>query len=225
MRKSLWSVSCVFAMCGCSGAPGDGRSEVRQALESEEESSPLLGFSLNGALPAEGGSADLEWDANPAGVEFSPSATTSRLDWALRLVDRSSPDFLIEEVDVSCDPERVDTNTNLCEDHIRANVILVLNTDDQSLREEILVEYRAYSLDLAEWTAADVPIDGFDGEFSMSPTNTDSEYADSLRLGVFGAVSDSRLSGELVGDVVTSQDGDKSGTGLVFNVARWSSMP
>lgn len=217
----------AFWVSACGVAPHENgeQSEVRQPLSTSDETSTLLGFSLDDGVPQVAGVTELAWQESPTRVTFSPSDSTSQLEWAFVVPDDNSPNFSVEEVDVSCDEARTDTNTNLCEDHLEASLILQLSTEDGALLDELLVKYRLYAIGSAEWVAEDLNPESFEGSFEIGVNENASEFSDTLRLGAFGTVQGEELAGELVGDLVVSREGDESEGatgGQVFYVARWA---
>jgi hypothetical protein len=200
---------------------GPAITEDRQAMNSATETSDLLGFALEQALPEETGAATLTWEETPDGVYFVPSESSTRLEWTLGLPDRTSELYRIEEVDVHCDRERVVTNTNTCEDRLEAMLILHLETEDGALAEEIPVELEAFSPDEAYWKHADLDFENFAGSFEMSANVGE---PGSLRLGVFGTITDGAVEGSLLGDLIVERDkrgSSESAGGMVFTIARW----
>jgi hypothetical protein len=196
-------------------------TEERRAMSLASESSDLLGFALEDALPDETASAILAWGQPPDGVEFTPSESSTRLEWTLELPNQTSELYRIEEVDVHCDKERVFTNTNMCDDRLEATLILRLETEDGALAEEVPVEFEAFSPSEAYWKHTDVSFEDFAGSFEISANVGE---PGSLQLGLFGTITDRAAEGSLLGDLITEQK--KTGRietagGVVFTVAQW----
>jgi hypothetical protein len=215
-----WAV--LFALLsilslGCSSESEDdaaGLSETRRVLESWNAVSPLLGFSLDAALPDELYTADLVWNERSDDVKFSPSGTRTRLTWCLAVDD----DTRIEEVDVHCDGMEAPANTTRCDDRIEATLLLRLRSEDGALDDDLRVTYTALSTESASFSAPELAFAAFEGDFVITSTGPDGEV---LHLGAFGSIDLRQASGSLLAEWETSGASDTPGA--VYTVANWAS--
>jgi hypothetical protein len=215
-----WGVSCALLSIlslGCSSESDGGStgvSETRSVLESWNAVSPLLGFSLDAALPDELYSADLVWNERSDDVKFSPSGSRTRLTWCLAVYD----DTQIEEVDVRCEGADAQTNTTRCDDRIEARLLLRLRSEDGALDDDLPVTYTALSTESASFSAPELAFAAFEGDFVITSTGPDGE---ALRLGAFGSIDLRQASGSLLAEWETS--GASETPGAVYTVANWAS--
>jgi hypothetical protein len=219
MAGANWAALLCALALGCSSeseAEGEPTrsSESRRPLESWNAVSPLLGFSLDAALPDELYAADLVWNERSNDVRFSPSGSRTRLRWCLAIPDGAR----IEEVDVHCDGVAALPNTTRCDDRIEAELLLRLRSEDGALDDDFPVTYTALSTESASFRADELGFAAFNGSFVITSTGPDGE---TLRLGAFGSIDPRQASGSLLAEW---ERNDGSGTpGAVFTVANWAS--
>jgi len=201
---------------GCASSDGfaPARTEHRSAL-SESQVSELLGFSLAEGISGTWHATELDWNEPPrdGDVTFSPASARTNLLWKFEVPPPDSPHYRIEEVDVRCDRDRINTNTRICDDHLEATLILRLKTEDGALAERIPVHFKMYEPGYAAWAASDVQ---FSGSLNVAPP--------SVRVGVFGSIDEHGAKGSLIGDLVTEREREERSettAGFVFTLAQW----
>jgi hypothetical protein len=215
--RMLLGLSSALVLAGCSSDGKDdatGYTETRRVLESWNAVSPLLGFSLDAALPDELYTADLVWNERSDDVKFSPSGTRTRLTWCLAVDD----DTRIEEVDVRCEGADAQTNTTRCDDRIEATLLLRLRSEDGALDDDLRVTYTALSTESASFSAPELAFAAFEGDFVITSTGPDGEV---LHLGAFGSIDLRQASGSLLAEWETSAASETPGA--VYTVANWAS--
>ena len=217
-RWGMWlALSSLLAFAGCSSDgkhDGTGYTETRRVLESWNAVSPLLGFSLDAALPDELYTADLVWNERSDDVKFSPSGSRTRLTWCLAIAD----DTQIEEVDVHCEGAQASANTTRCDDRIEATLLLRLRSEDGALDDDLPVTYTALSTESASFSAPELSFAAFEGDFVITSTGPDGEV---LHLGAFGSIDLRQASGSLLAEWETRGASDTPGA--VYTVANWAS--
>lgn len=202
---------------GCSGESDEdeaGYTETRRVLESWNAVSPLLGFSLDAALPDELYTADLVWNDRSDDVKFSPSGSRTRLTWCLAVYD----DTRIEEVDVRCEGVDAAANTTRCDDRIEAQLLLRLRSEDGALDDDLPVTYTALSTEAASFRAERLSFATFNGSFVITSTGPRGE---TLHLGAFGSVDLRQASGSLLAEWDTNEA--SATPGALYTVANWAS--
>lgn len=202
---------------GCSSeSDGDAPpySEARRELESWDAVSPLLGFSLDAALPDELYTADLVWNERSDDVKFSPSGSRTRLTWCLAVYDETR----IHEVDVRCQGADAFPNTTRCDDRIEASLLLRLRSEDGALDDDLPVTYTALSTESASFRAAELGFAAFNGSFVITSTGPAGE---TLHLGAFGSIDRRQASGSLLAEWDTNRASETPGA--VYTVANWAS--
>lgn len=212
---AVFGLASVLALAGCSDGSDDGGAaytETRSVLESWDAVSPLLGFSLDAALPDELYTADLVWNERSSDVRFEPSGTRTRLTWCLAVYD----DTLIEEVDVRCDGAA--PGTTRCDDRIEATLLLRLKSEDGALADDWPVKFTAISTERASFGAPELPVAAFRGSFVITSAGPAGEK---LRLGVFGSIDPRQASGSLLAEWRGADDA--AALGDLYTVANWAS--
>lgn len=202
---------------GCSSESDDDAApytETRSVLESWNAVSPLLGFSLDAALPDELYTADLVWNERSDDVKFSPSGSRTRLTWCLAVYD----DTLIEEVDVRCEGADPFPGTTRCDDRIEAQLLLRLRSEDGALDDDLPVKYTALSTETASFRGEELAFATFNGSFVITSTGPQGE---TLHLGAFGSVDLRQASGSLLAEWDTNEAAPTPGA--VYTVANWAS--
>ncbi len=217
MAGATWAVLLGALALGCSSESASEpprQTETRRSLESWNAVSPLLGFSLDAALPDELYTADLIWNERSDDVRFSPSGSRTRLSWCLAIHDASR----IEEVDVHCDGVDALPNTTRCDDRIEAELLLRLRSEDGALDDDFPVTYTALSTESASFRAEELGVAAFNGSFVITSMGPDGE---TLHLGAFGSIDPRQASGSLLAEWQRNDGSDTPGA--VYTVANWAS--
>jgi hypothetical protein len=189
-------------------------TEERRQLDSPEEVSAELGFSLSQALPAGKFSGTLSWEQPPEGIRFVPSHTQTKVRWDLSLPVLPS----IHEVVVSCDRTRFVTNTRICDSRLEAELVLHIETDDGAFREHLPGVLTAYDASQVVFKHMNVDLANINGNFAISAAGS---HANTLALDIIGSAGVAQAAeGTIYGSVVTDQS-HNSQSGRVFAVARW----
>ena len=207
----LWAALCTVS---CGGAEEPAITEERRPLQSIEDVSTELGFSLSQVLPAGEFSGTLSWEQVPDGIHFVPSHPQTTVRWGLKLP--VAP--ILHEVLVSCDRTRFVTNTRMCDSRLEAQLVLRIETDDGAFQDNLPVDVTAYDLSQVVFKNMNVELANINGSFAVSAGGA---YANTLALDIIGSAGIAQVAeGTIYGSVVTDQS-HNSQTGQVFTVARW----
>lgn len=215
----IWLATTAIALaaaCGSEEEEDVSRTETRTTLDSVEEVSALLGFSLQEALVLQRPQTlPLRWEKAPEWIAYSPSDANTEA-----IIQFSYRGATIDEVRVECRyPENFPKE--MCTDRMETSLQMTIQTDDGALDEVFEVVYRAYNPGTVEFVALDLDFRGFVGSFEMPPTEVierKGKPIDDLHLGLFGGANDGKCYGSLTAHTETHED-DGSTWGSFFDVA------